>query len=125
MAKTSVEAGGQALVDERRRWERTEFVVRVEYATIDDLFSEFTRDINEGGVFIETADPQDLGTAVAMQFHLAGVDEPVRTSGLVVRVSDGTDGSPAGMAIEFENLPSDAHELIDRIIKSLKNQQSR
>lgn len=121
MAKTSVEAGGQAAVDERRRWERTEFVVRIEYSTVDDLFSEFTRDINEGGVFIETPNPQELGTAVAMQFHLAGVDEPVKTSGLVVRVSDGTDGSPAGMAIEFENLPLDAREQIDRTIKSLKN----
>lgn len=124
MAKTSVEAGGQAAVDERRRWERTEFVVRVEYSTVDDLFSEFTRDINEGGVFIETPDPQELGTAVAMQFHLAGLDEPVKTSGLVVRVSDGTDGSTAGMAIEFENLPLDAREQIDRTIKSLKNQQA-
>ena len=123
MARTSVEAGGQGAVDERRRWERTELVVRIEYSTVDDLFAEFTRDINTGGVFIETPDPQEVGTAVAMQFHLAGADEPVVTSGLVVRVSDGTDGSSSGMAIEFENLPSDAREQIDRMIKSLKNQR--
>jgi uncharacterized protein (TIGR02266 family) len=120
MARISVETSGHSDVDERRRFERTELIVRVEYATVDDLFSEFTRDINEGGVFIETTEPQELGTAVAMQFHLAGADEPVKTSGIVVRVSDGSDGGTAGMGVEFENLPPDAREQIDRMIKSLK-----
>lgn len=122
MARISIEAGGQTVVDERRRFERTELVVRVEYSTVDDLFSEFTRDINEGGVFIETDEPQELGTAVAMQFHLAGADEPAKTSGLVVRVSDGADGSQAGMAVEFEKLPPNAREQIDRMIRSLKSE---
>ena len=120
MARISIEAAGQTSADERRRFDRSELVVRVEYSTVDDLFSEFTRDINEGGVFIETSEPQELGTAVAMQFHLAGADEPVKTSGMVVRVSDGSDGSLAGMAVEFENLPLNARDQIDRMIKSIK-----
>jgi len=122
MATISVQADEQAAVEERRRFDRTELVVRVEYSTVDDLFSEFTRDINEGGVFIETDNPQPLGTVVALQFHLAGASEPVKTSGVVVRTSDGSDGSVQGMGVEFENLPADAREQINRMIQSLKNQ---
>ena len=32
---------------ERRRFDRTDLLVRIEYSTIDEIFSEFTRDINE------------------------------------------------------------------------------
>ena len=39
---------------ERRRSERAPVTVRIEYATVDALFSDFTRDINEGGIFVET-----------------------------------------------------------------------
>lgn len=122
MATISVQTDGQAAADERRRFDRTALVVRVEYSTVDDLFSEFTHDINEGGVFIETNDPQPIGTVVALQFHLAGVNEPVKTSGVVVRTSDGSDGSVQGMGVEFENLPADAREQINRMIQSLKSQ---
>ena len=122
MATISVQTDGQAAAEERRRFDRTALVVRVEYSTVDDLFSEFTHDINEGGVFIETSDPQPIGTVVALQFHLAGVNEPVKTSAVVVRTSDGSDGSVQGMGVEFENLPADAREQINRMIQSLKNQ---
>ena len=120
MARVSVESAEPSLSDDRRRWERTDLVVRVEYSTVDDLFSEFTRDINEGGVFIETDDPQPLGTAVTLQFHLPGAPDPVKTSGIVVRSNDGTTGEPMGMAVEFEELPSNAREKINEMIRSLK-----
>ena len=64
MATISVQTDGQAAAEERRRFDRTALVVRVEYSTVDDLFSEFTHDINEGGVFIETSDPQPIGTCL-------------------------------------------------------------
>ena len=34
---------------ERRKTNRAELVVRVDYQTVDELFSEFARNINEGG----------------------------------------------------------------------------
>ena len=39
---------------ERRKSERTDLVVRVDYQTVDELFSEFARNINEGGLFVES-----------------------------------------------------------------------
>lgn len=105
---------------ERRRAERAGVTVRIDYATVDEMFSEFTRDINEGGVFIETEKPHEPGTEVSMQFHLPGGDEVLQTIGRVVRVSNGSDAGPRGMGIEFDELTSDDCRKIDRIVRALR-----
>ena len=121
MSKVSIETVDCLVAEDRRRFERAELVVRIEYSTVDDLFSEFTRDINEGGVFIETEDPQGIGTTVDLQFYLPGSTDPVKAAGLVVRVGDGSDGGPIGMAVEFENLPTAARERINDLIRSMRS----
>ena len=84
------------------------------------MFSEFTRDINEGGLFIETEKPHQPGTEVSMQFHLPGSQEILQTLGRVVRVC--TDGSsPAGMGIEFDELTSLDRVKIDQIVRALRS----
>jgi uncharacterized protein (TIGR02266 family) len=105
---------------ERRRAGRSALTVRIDYATVDEIFSEFTRDINEGGLFIETEKPHLPGTEVSMQFHLPGTDEVVETIGRVVRVSRGGAGAPPGMGIEFDELNPDDRKRIDRIVRSLR-----
>ena len=126
MAKVSIEANPEPesfLTDielERRRSRRAELIVRVDYATIDEIFSEFTRDINEGGLFIETEKPRPTGTEVSMHFNLPGSTEELTTVGRVVRVSSGDDHGPAGMGIEFDNLSEAARARINEIIRGLR-----
>lgn len=121
MSRVSIETVEDLAAEERRRFKRAELVVRIEYSTIDDLFSEFTRDINEGGVFIETEDPQRIGTTVDLQFHLPGSTDPVKAAGVVVRISNGSDGEPIGMAVEFDSLPSATRERINDLIRSMRS----
>jgi uncharacterized protein (TIGR02266 family) len=109
---------------DRRRANRVGVTVRIDYATVDEMFSEFTRDINEGGLFIETEKPRQPGTEVSMQFHLPGSEEALRTLGRVVRVSRGLIGSPAGMGIEFDELTPDDRVKIDRIVRALRSAKS-
>jgi uncharacterized protein (TIGR02266 family) len=106
---------------ERRRSSRAELIVRVDYSTVDEMFSEFTSDINEGGVFIETENPQPLGTEVALHFNLPGSERLVKTTGVVVRKSDGDQGEAAGMGIEFEELPDEARTHINQLIRLLRS----
>jgi len=105
---------------ERRGSERVPLVVRIDYTTVDALFSEFTRNVNEGGLFIETESPPDLDARVALRFTLPGSPEPIGVSGRVVRVADGAGGEPTGVAIEFESLDSLARERIDELVRSLR-----
>jgi uncharacterized protein (TIGR02266 family) len=106
--------------DDRRRARRAGVTVRIDYATVDEMFSEFTRDINEGGLFIETEKPHQPGTEVSMQFHLPGSNEVLSTIGRVVRVSSGDVGTPPGMGIEFDELTAADRLKIDAIIRSLR-----
>jgi uncharacterized protein (TIGR02266 family) len=127
MATISLDVNGVDLLDEateddRRRTGRAGVTVRIDYATVDEMFSEFTRDINEGGIFIETEKPHQAGTEVTMQFHLPGNNEVLRTIGRVVRVSSGNIGSPAGMGIEFDELTVDDRTKIDQIVRSLRTE---
>jgi uncharacterized protein (TIGR02266 family) len=105
---------------ERRRSRRTPLVVRVSYSTIDALFSEFTRNINEGGLFIETDNPPPTDTRVALQFKLPGSDVPIQARGRVVRVQSPGGDEPAGMGVEFEHLGADARSRIDELVRGLK-----
>ena len=127
MARVSMEAHeareGTATEDavERRRAGRAPVTVRIDYATVDEMFSEFTRDINEGGLFIETDKPHEPGTEVSMQFNLPGSDFALKTVGRVVRVTPSASGRPGGMGIEFDELTPDDRTKIDQIVRALRS----
>jgi type IV pilus assembly protein PilZ len=107
--------------DDRRRTERTRLLVRVEYATVDEMFSEFTQDINEGGLFIETEKPQDVGSEVSLRFNLPGSSDALQTTGRVVWVRSAGGNSPPGMGIEFDELTQEDRDRINEMIRSLRN----
>lgn len=106
---------------ERRRSPRSPLVVRVAYSTVDALFSEFSRNINEGGLFIETETPPPTDTRVSLQFQLPGCDEPIQARGRVAWVRPASDEGPAGMGVEFEQLGSDARRHIDSLVRRLRS----
>ncbi len=123
MAKLSLRDFGaheQLMGPERRGATRAELMVRIEYSTVDEMFSEFTRDINEGGLFIETKKPRPVGTEIALRFALPGGEGVIETTGLVVRIAEpGRSGLP-GMGVEFDELSVADRVKIDRIVKSLR-----
>jgi uncharacterized protein (TIGR02266 family) len=124
MSKVIIEvAEGGSVEDEaeRRRFGRSDMLVRVEYSTVDEIFSEFTRDINEGGLFIETEKPRPTGTEVAMRFNLPGNNAPLQTIGRVVWVRSASDRVAAGMGIEFDELSGEDRDRINNMIRSLRN----
>jgi uncharacterized protein (TIGR02266 family) len=106
---------------ERRRSARSPMVVRVCYSTIDALFSEFSRNINEGGVFIETETPPAPDTRVALNFQLPGSDEPIQARGRVAWIRPASAEGPAGMGVEFEHLSADARARIDSLVRRLRS----
>jgi type IV pilus assembly protein PilZ len=112
---------------ERRASPRAEFVVRVNYQTVDSLFSEFARNINDGGIFVETDTPQPIGASVELEFKLPGADQPIEVIGNVVRsisIDQVESDGVAGMGIEFENLDSDVRQQINEIIQKLRSESA-
>jgi uncharacterized protein (TIGR02266 family) len=107
---------------ERRKSPRTPIVVRVKYGSVDMLFSEFTRNINQGGLFIETDNPPELDTLVLLHFQLPGSEAPIRTEGRVVWASTGEDEEPAGIGVEFEGLSAEARTQINSLVRRLRTE---
>jgi type IV pilus assembly protein PilZ len=123
MAKPLVPHEKRAIVKlqmDRRKNRRAGLVVRVDYYTVDELFSEFAHNINEGGLFVETDSPREPGTTVDLQFQLPGDDDPVRVKGTVVHVSQGEGGDPPGMGIEFEDLDAPTRQRINGLVRNLR-----
>jgi uncharacterized protein (TIGR02266 family) len=106
---------------ERRRTDRAPVVVRIEYSTVDALFSDFTRNINEGGMFVETDEPIPLDEKVELKLRLPGSNDFVNARGRVVRVEPTTDTSSGGIAIEFEDLDARAREQINSAVRRLRS----
>jgi type IV pilus assembly protein PilZ len=110
---------------ERRLSPRAPVTVRVDYATVDAMFSEFARNINEGGLFIESETPLDLDEQVQLQFRLPGVDDPLKVGGRVAWVREPGSEGPPGMGVEFENLDADARLRIDELVQALRVDRRR
>ncbi len=107
---------------EKRTSDRAPVTVRIEYGSVDAMFSEFTRNINEGGLFIATEKPLGLEERVQLNFQLPGSEEPIKASGRVVRVEDGSGEENSGMGIEFEELDRSARERINELVLQLRAQ---
>ena len=116
MSKQDPESGS-----ERRRHARTELKIPVDYSSVDAFFSEFSQNINEGGMFIEMEQPAELGTPVQLQFRLPGEESPLRVEGRVAWVSEKCEDSSAGVGIEFQNLSEESRRAINRIVRQLRN----
>jgi type IV pilus assembly protein PilZ len=128
MAKTSVEHSTERMpgeTSERRKSERTGLVVRVDYRTVDELFTEFTQNINEGGLFVETETPHPTGTVVWLQFRVPGSDDPLDVEGRVVWTQDSSSGESSGMGIEFDDLDRQARERINHLVRQLRADATR
>ncbi len=107
---------------ERRLHEREDLKIPVDYSAVDAFFSEFTTNINEGGMFIETDNAPPLGSEVQLQFRLPNLDRPVKVAGRVAWLSDGKADSPAGMGIEFQELAPEVRRTINELVRQLRSQ---
>ena len=105
---------------ERRRAERHDLRFPVDYSSVDAFFSEMATNINEGGMFIATDNPAQLGEVVQLAFHLPGLVDPVTLSARVAWTSDGKDGSEIGMGVEFMELTPEVRQTINDLVRRLR-----
>jgi uncharacterized protein (TIGR02266 family) len=111
---------GRPSHSDRRRSEREDLKIPVDYSAVDAFFSEFTTNVNEGGMFIATETPSPLDSEVALEFRLPGLERPVNISGRVAWISDGKGESPVGMGIEFHELVPEVRLTINDLVRRLR-----
>jgi uncharacterized protein (TIGR02266 family) len=108
---------------DRRKSPRTPAVIPVDYSTVDEFFSEFTTNINEGGMFVGTDQPDPVDTPVTLRFRLPGGQEPCEVNGRVVWVREVADEEgPRGIGVEFDTLDDVTRSRINHLVRELRTQ---
>jgi uncharacterized protein (TIGR02266 family) len=115
---------------DKRRYHRAPVSIRIDYSSVDQFFWDFASNINEGGIFVETNKPLEVGAAVQLKFFLPNLESPIETSGEVVWVGnkdfdDDAVGRPSqttGMGIQFKELGEESKTAINQLIHELRKE---
>lgn len=104
---------------ERRIFTRREFEVQVDFFSANTFFTGFTENISEGGLFIATEAPFEIGDELEVTLSLMG-KEPTNYKVVVrwIRPPGAIGGLPAGMGVQFTNLPEAERNKLQTFIDS-------
>lgn len=102
-------------VPEGRVFERVDINVEVNLRNENTFFTGFSENVSEGGLFVATEAPYDIGEHIELSLSLMGA-ESTPLVGVVrwVRPGGTSGGLPAGMGIQFV----DMDETVKRALQS-------
>jgi len=104
----------------KRKKTRVPFEVKIEYRTVGSFLSDWSANISQGGLFIQTSNPLNEGTSVRMIFSLPGIPLLFDLNGKVRWTQDGYEaGQEPGMGIEFVHIDDRIRSRIEGYIKRL------
>ncbi|MFH1131830.1 MAG: TIGR02266 family protein [Pseudomonadota bacterium] len=114
---------------EKRRSARASVELEVQYKRVNAFFSDYTRNISQGGTFIETTKPLEVGTEFVFRLTVPHMEEPLVFKGLVKWVVTEADRGKdperpePGMGIEFLYDSEDERQRIKDKVRALIREQ--
>lgn len=102
---------------ERRKYARVDLNLLIQYRfdSLDEFLVEYASNISEGGIFLRTDAPRNMGSMVYLQFALRDGTTLIEGLGKVVHVNPAGSAEP-GLGIEFVSLDEDSKEMIRAIV---------
>mgnify|MGYP001327099566 CR=1 FL=1 len=116
-------------VNERRKTPRVMVRVLVDYESSDTYFYDYSNNLSEGGIYIETDRIQSVGSKITLRFTLPGIDRVFEATGHVTwayQPKSGDGGPPTdvlgkGMGIQFDTIePADKKFIQEYLNKHIK-----
>jgi uncharacterized protein (TIGR02266 family) len=105
--------------DERRNYSRKRVTVKVGLRSEHGFWAGFTEDISEGGIFVATSAPFELGEKVTVNLMLGKQLGLVPVSCEVSWIRPDTGGGlPPGMGLRFLDLKDEAAEQVRNYVES-------
>lgn len=117
---------------ERREHPRRHIELKVEYKRLNAFFSDYTKNISQGGTFIRTTKPLQVGTEFVFKLFVPKLEEPLRLRGEVKWIitedqctasagqgAEGEPGADPGMGIRFVYADDDERQRIEQIVEKL------
>jgi len=113
--------------DDRRREARAPIELKVEYKRLNTFFYDYTKNISQGGTFIKTDKPLDIGTIFLFKLLI-----PSQTGHLALRgevrwvVKDGSPRPPEipddhepGMGIRFVYADAQQRRALEEVVEKM------
>ncbi len=116
-------AAAEQIASERREEDRSRRILRVE---LNGEPPAAAQDLGDGGVFIQTPDPLELGEQFVMKLHLAEGEEPVEVTCKVIwsnKYGKESRNLRRGMGVKFLNLAPKVQSRVEEYIRSHKGSQ--
>ena len=95
---------------DRRRYPRLKIELDVDVTSEHNFYSTHTRDISEGGLFVDTDTPLPVGTKVQVQLNLDGL--AIEADARVAWQFRDAHGRVDGLGLRFQSLGEQALEAI-------------
>lgn len=107
---------------EKRRDPRTLIKIKIDYESEGAYLYSYSKDLSEGGIFIQTSNPLKVGERIKLKFILPELLEKVETWGEVAWVNEGggAEGVSEGMGVRFVELESEKAKLIEEVIHKIE-----
>jgi type IV pilus assembly protein PilZ len=82
---------------DRREYPRAPIELKVEYKKLNTFFSDYTKNISNGGTFIKTRKPLEVGTEFVFKLQVPRLEEPIAIRGQVKWVVREGEPPPPGI----------------------------
>ena len=107
-------------IQERRKHPRVMLRALVDYESTDTYLYDYSTDLSEGGIFIETEKSLPEGTALTLRFTLPNVDRVFEVKASVAWMNRGRSKQlPPGMGVRFESMDEADRKAITDYISSV------
>ncbi|HTO96725.1 MAG TPA: TIGR02266 family protein [Myxococcales bacterium] len=109
--------------EELRRGPRAPLRLRVGYEQMNTFFSDYTKNFSQGGTFIKTPRPLEVGSRCQFSFSLPALADPLLIEGEVAWILKAEEaerrGGEAGMGIRFVFADEAARREFEHLVERL------
>ena len=124
--KKEIEEAERRLREARRflepRTQRIQMEAKVTLRSQTNFFVGFSENISEGGIFISTQSPPDIGEKIEIDIPLLDGSQSVSVQGIVRWHRSMTNGDPAGCGVQFTDISESAALALEEIIRILRKE---
>lgn len=120
-AEQAARAQRERLAAEKRTAMRMVLHAQVNIKSESNFFMGFTENISEGGIFVSTLSPPEVGEKVELAVAVDG-GEPLPLIGTVRWHRTGEDGNPTGCGVQFDEIDDDQRRTIEMLLVTLEKE---
>ncbi len=107
--------------ESRRGGSRKPIELKVEYKRLNAFFADYTRNISNGGTFIQTEKPLPIGTEFVFRLQVPKLEEPLSIAGQVRWINEpgSEEEEGPGMGIRFIYKQDAQRRAIEDLVEGL------